>query len=80
MEATNSFNVSPVPVLLYSTSFITTAPQILGMQSEERKQVGASVVKEGQEQSDKSVVRSNDCGVDADGYGGLLVACVLMIH
>ncbi len=50
------------------------------MQSEERKQVGASVVKEGQEQSDKSVVRSNDCGVDADGYGGLLVACVLMIH
>ena len=62
------------------TYFIMTAPQILGIESEERKQVGASVVKEGQEQSDKSVVRANDCDVDADGYGGLLMACVLMIH
>jgi hypothetical protein len=62
------------------TYLITTAPQILGIECEERKQVGASVVKEGQEQSDKSVVRAHDCGGDADGYGGLLMACVLTMH
>ncbi len=61
------------------TYFVTTVPQILGMECEERKQVGASVAKEGQEQSDKSVVRAHDCGGDADGYGGLM-ACVLTMH
>ncbi len=53
---------------------------MLGIECEERGQDGASDVKEGQEQTDKSVVCADDCGCDHYGCCGLTAAFALATH